>query len=68
MSRRVLEYMLLGSFVADVIVINDYNMTRDIEELYNDDKIDDSRSENDIVINEAIETLHLMCECANIIN
>jgi len=43
-------------------------MTRDIEELYNDDKIDDSRSENDIVINEAIETLHLMCECANIIN
>ena len=68
MSRRVLEYMLLGSFVADVIVINDYNMTRDIEELYNDDKIDDSRSENDIVINEAIETLHLICECANIIN
>ena len=53
---------------SDVIVINDYNMTRDIEELYNDDKIDDSRSENDIVIDEAIETLHLMCECANIIN
>ena len=51
-----------------VIVINDYNMTRDIEELYNDDKIDDSCSENDIVINEAIETLHLMCECTNIIN
>jgi len=43
-------------------------MTRDIEELYNDDKIDDSCSENDIVINEAIEILPLMCECANIIN
>jgi len=43
-------------------------MTRDVEELYNDDKIDDSRSESDIVINGSTETLHLMCECANIIN
>jgi len=43
-------------------------MTRDIEELYNDDKIDDSRSESDIVINGSTEKLHLMCECANIIN
>ena len=56
------------SWDAIVIVINDYNMTRDIEELYNDDKVDDSRSENDIVINGVIETVHLMCECANIIN
>jgi len=43
-------------------------MTRDIEELYNDDKIDDSRFESDIVINGATETLHMMCDCANIIN
>jgi len=44
---------------------NDYNMTRDIDELYSDEKIDDSNSESDIVIKE---TLYLMCECANIIN
>jgi len=43
-------------------------MIRDIEELYNNDKSNDSCSENDIVINEAIATLHLMCECVNIIN
>jgi len=43
-------------------------MTRDIEELYNDDEIDDSRSESDTVTNGSTETLHLMCECANIIN
>jgi len=59
------------SFVTFVTVINDcnmandYNMTRDIDELYSDEKIDDSNSESDIVIKE---TLYLMCECANIIN
>jgi len=37
-------------------------MIRDIEELYNNDKSNDSCSENDIVINEAMATLHLMCE------
>jgi len=40
-------------------------MTRDIEGLYSDEKIDNSNFESDAVIKE---TLHLMCECANIIN
>ena len=51
--------------INDCNMANDYNMTRDIDELYSDEKIDDSNSESDIVIKE---TLYLMCECANIIN
>ena len=35
-----------------VIVTNDYNMTRDIEGLYSDEKIDNSNFESDVVIKD----------------
>jgi len=45
-----------------VTVINDCNMTRDIEDPYSDEEIDGSMSESDTVINGSAETLNLRHE------